>query len=92
MKFDKLDAKFSGVIFKVKDGSIVPDDEYMVFLAKDNAFLPTLKFYREECIRLGADNDHIAAVDRTIHRAEHWRENNQHRLKVPDATGEKLVG
>jgi hypothetical protein len=92
MRFDKLDAKFSGVIFKIKDGSIVPDDEYMVFLVKDNAFAETLPFYRQKCVELGADPEHIAAVDRTIARMEIWRENNQHRLKVPDAKGEKLVG
>jgi len=34
----KLDAKFFGEIFKAKDHSRVPDDEYAVFLAKDNAF------------------------------------------------------
>jgi hypothetical protein len=34
----KLDAKFYGNIFKAKDNSQVPDDEYVVFLAKDNAF------------------------------------------------------
>lgn len=90
--FHKLDAKFSGVIFKVKDGSIVPDDEYMVFLAKDNAFLPTLQFYRAECVRIGADKEHIAAVDRTIGRLMDWRSAHHHRLKIPDAKGEKLVG
>ena len=64
--FAKLDAKFAGLIYKVKDGSIVPDDEYMVFLAQDKAFLPTLVFYRAECVRQGADKEHIDAVDRTI--------------------------
>jgi hypothetical protein len=88
----KLDAKFSGVIFKVKDGSIVPDDEYMVFLAKDSAFLNTLKFYRYECKRLGADADQIAAVERAIDRVHAWRDANPHRIKVPDAKGERLVG
>lgn len=88
----KLDAKFSGVIFKVKDGSIVPDDEYMVFLAKDNAFLPTLHFYLAECVRIGADSEHVAAVDRTIKRLISWRQSNPDRLKIPDAKGEKLVG
>ena len=88
----KLDAKFNGVIFKVKDGSIVPDDEYMVFLAKDNAFLPTLCFYRAECERIGADKEHIAAVDRTINRLVVWRESNKHRLKTPDAKKDKLLG
>lgn len=88
----KLDAKFSGVIFKVKNGSIVPDDQYMVFLAKDNAFYPTLLFYRDECIRIGADQEHIDAVNRTIERLIDWRRDNADLLKVPDAKGEKLVG
>lgn len=87
----KLDLKFYGVIVKAKDNSIVPEDEYMVFLVKDNAFLPTLKFYRQECDRLGADPEHLAAVDLTIERATIWRDNNRHRLKVPDAKGEKLL-
>ena len=88
----KLDAKFSGVIFKVKDGTIVSDDQYMVFLAKDNAFLPTLKFYRDECARIGADKEQLAAVDRTIARVIDWRNANILSCKVPDATGENLVG
>lgn len=88
----KLDAKFSGVIFKIKDGSIVPDDEYAVFLAKDTAFAHVLPLYRDECIRLGADAEQIAAVDRMIRRLMDWRSANQHRVKVPDAKGERLVG
>lgn len=92
MRTRKLDAKFSGVIFKVKDGSIVPDDQYMVFLAKDRAFLPTLMFYREECVRIGADEEHVGAVDRTIARLLAWQTDNADLLKVPDAKGEKLVG
>lgn len=92
MQLSKLDAKFSGVIFKVKNGSIVPDDEYMVFLAKDNAFPATLDFYRAHCITLGADQEHIAAVDRTIQRLKTWRAANVLACKTPDAKGEKLVG
>jgi hypothetical protein len=88
----KLDAKFSGVIFKIKDGTIVPDDEYVVFLAKDEAFYNTVRFYRDECIRLRADSDQIDAVNRMIDRLEDWRIANPHRLKTPDAKGERLVG
>lgn len=92
MKLEKLDAKFSGVIFKIKDGSIVPDDQYMVFLAKDNAFAEMLPMYRAKCIDLGADQEHIAAVDRTIERLKKWRAANVLACKVPDAKGELLVG
>lgn len=89
----KLDVKFYGEVRKAKDNSIVPDDEYMVFLAKDNAFLPTLRFYRAECAKLGADDEQLAAVDRTIRRVKEWREANPDRLKVPDvAAGEMLLG
>lgn len=92
MQLEKLDAKFSGTIFKVKDGSIVTDDEYMVFLAKDNAFPDTLRFYHSKCIELGADQEHIAAVWRTIQRLDKWRAANRKSCKVPDANGELLVG
>ena len=88
----KLDAKFSGVVFKVKDGSIVPDDEYVVFLIKDTAFWETLPHYRQKCVDLGADEEQIAAVDRMIERGRTWRERNLARLKTPDAAGEKLLG
>lgn len=88
----KLDAKFYGEIRKVKDDSIVPDDEYVVFLVKDNAFANTLPKYREECLWLGADQEQLEAVDRMIERARKWRGENSHRLKVPDAKGEKLLG
>jgi hypothetical protein len=88
----KLDAKFFGVVVKAKDNSIVPDDEYVVFLAKDTAFFNVLPAYLAECIKLGADAEHIASVERMISRATHWRIANPHRLKVPDAKGEKLFG
>lgn len=88
----KLDAKFSGVIYKIKDNTIVPDDEWVCFLIKDTAFANTLPKYREECIRLGADAEQIASVDRMIIRANAWRIANSDRLKVPDAKGEKLLG
>jgi hypothetical protein len=87
----KLDAKFYGEIRKAKDGSLVPDDEYDVFLVKDNAFASVLPLYREACVRLGADASQVAAVDAMIERADAWRAENPHRLKVPDAAGERLL-
>lgn len=57
MRTEKLDPKFAGVIFKVKDGTIVPDDEYVVFLAKDNAFAAILPLYRDKCAELGCDGE-----------------------------------
>lgn len=87
----KLDLKFQGEIFKVKDGSLVPDDQWMCFLAKDDAFALTLPFYRDKCAELGADAEQLAAVDKTILRLAEWRLNHTDMLKVPDAKGEKLL-
>lgn len=91
LSFHKLDAKFSGHIFKVKDGSMVGEDEYVVFLAKDSAFLPTLKFYLEECKRQGADEDQLKAVAALIERVVEWRSNFAYRCKIPDAAGERML-
>lgn len=88
----KLDAKFYGELRKVKDDSVVPDDEYVVFLAKDDAFAAVLPVYRAICLSLGADKEQVNAVDRMISRLHRWREDHPERLKVPDAKGEKLLG
>jgi hypothetical protein len=87
----KLDRNFTGIIVKNKDGSIVPHDEYIVFLAKDNAFLPTLGFYRKECARLGADNTQLTAIDTLIDAVLDWREKNPERCKTPDVQDNELI-
>ena len=89
---EKLDAKFYGTIMKAKDSTVLTDDEYMVFLVKDRAFLPTLKFYRAECERIGSDRENLDSIDRAISRAEQWQAAFPHRMKVPDARGERLLG
>src|SRR5579863_5629487 len=88
----KLDAKFYGEIRKVKDDSLVPEDEWVCFLIKDNAFAATLPEYRRQCVIHGADVEQIKAVDRMIARGAQWRAENTDRLNVPDAKGEKLLG
>lgn len=91
-RVQKLDAKFTGVIVKVKDGTIVPDDEYVVFLAKDSAFAAVLPAYRDKCIELGADMEQIQSVNRMLDRVDAWRAANPDKLKTPDAKGERLLG
>jgi len=87
----KLDRKFDGIIFKVKDQSIVPPDQYMVFLAKDDAFPATLRFYREECERQGAGAAQLAAVDQAIEDVEAWRAQNAFVVKTPDVDEGELL-
>src|SRR5258708_5322822 len=87
----KLDGKFHGVIVKNKDQSIVPQDQWVVFLAKDNAFPATLRFYFEECKRLGAGPDQVQAVKDMMTRLDDWRATHTDKCKVPDVQPGEIV-
>jgi hypothetical protein len=80
-----LDGKFTGVIQRRRDGVLVPDDRWVGFMAYDNAFPATLRFYREECARIGADQEQLQAVDRLIGRVDAWRAAHPELIKIPDA-------
>jgi hypothetical protein len=92
---EKLDAKFTGVIHKVKDGTIVPDDQWVVFLAKDTVFSEMFRDphsgYVARLKEHNADAEQIAAAIRMETRLIMWRRYNSHMLKIPDAKGEKLL-
>lgn len=90
----KLDKKFYGEIRKAKNDALVADDEYVVFLAKDNAFagpFGAVYHYLARCIALHADEEQIEAVRALIGRLESWRSEHRELLKVPDAVDEKLL-
>lgn len=86
-----MDGKFYGEVRKVKDDSIVPDGTWICFLVKDDAFAATLPAYLRNCIKLGADEEHVESVKRMIKRVNAWRLLHPDRCKVPDAKGEKLL-
>lgn len=89
---NKLDGKFKGTLLKVKNNTIVPEDEWVVFLAKDNAFAATLPTYLEHCIKMECDDAQIEAVKKLIERVTDWRKHNVNKLKKPDAVGEFIAG
>ncbi len=80
----KMDGKFHGVIVKNKNQSIVPQDQWMVFLAKDNAVPVMLNAYYMECEKLGASMEQLEAIADLIIRVREWRKANPDKCKVPD--------
>jgi hypothetical protein len=86
----KLDKKFYGQIFKVKNNELVPEDEYVVFLAKDNAFIVALERYLEVCRYLNCDDEQITQTELLIKHVNQWRVEHPERCKNPDAKGETL--
>jgi hypothetical protein len=100
---EKLDKKFypsfsvdvtGGIaahLMKAKDHSVVGEDEYVVFLAKDNAFAAMLPFYVEECNKRGCDQAQQKAAMRLLNDVRAWRREHPERCKDPDAAGETLL-
>lgn len=80
-----LDGKFRGTVFRHADQTVVPSDEWVVFLASDNAFPATLRFYRMKCAEIGAEQEQLDAVDRLIARVDAWRAAHPEKIKLPDA-------
>lgn len=88
---EKLDKKFYGEIRKAKNDEIVPDDEWCVFLAKDNAFAHILPIYIKECRLRGCDEEQLEALRKMYNRVFAWRMSHPERCKDPDAAGEKML-
>lgn len=87
----KLDRKFHGVVVKNKNGAIVPPDQWVVFLAKDDAVPSTFAFYEQECVWLGAGKEQVEAVRAIRERIEAWRAANPGLCKTPDVQAGELL-
>jgi hypothetical protein len=80
-----IDKKFRFLaVNPCKKGVIYTEEDGMVLLAKDDACLPTLKFYHDECVRLGAGLAQVEGIRLLIERVEQWRAKYPNRCKVPD--------
>lgn len=81
---EKIDRKFIITAFHATKNTRYTEDDSILMLAKDDAVVPTLRFYLEECKRQGAGPAQIQAVKLLIWRVERWRAENAIVCKVPD--------
>lgn len=82
---EKVDRKYHGQVFKA-DGTPVPEEEIIVFRATDKAVPEMLEAYYNKCKELGADVEHLTAVNLLYKRVISFQEENPERCKVPDTT------
>ena len=87
----KMDKRFDGTIFKTKDMSIVPPDQYIVFLVKDNAVPAMLEAYYRELFRIGASDEQKSAIASLRQRVADWRKANPELCKIPDVADGELL-
>ena len=91
-RFGKLDLKYAGIIFKGNDvTSQIPQDEWVVFRAKDNALVDTLKFYLGKCQTLECEDEHIQGILDLLGRVRTWRQANPDKCKNPDTYVDELI-
>ncbi len=83
---EPVDRKFRFNASRVKDPSspIITEYSAVVFKCADNAFLPTLEFYLQECHRVGASKKQKDGVHLLIERVKRWREEHKDQCKIPD--------
>lgn len=81
-----IDRKYAFYALNRKTGNTHDDTEGVVFLAKDNAFPATLRFYRTECERQGAQPAQLKGIDLLIERVDAYRARHSDICKVPDVT------
>lgn len=82
---EPLDRKFEIKARSVK-GNFYTSYDAILFLAKDDALIPTLEFYKRECERLGAEQAQIKGLDLLIERVKTWRQRHPSALKIADVT------
>jgi hypothetical protein len=87
-----LDSKAYGVLFRTKDNTPIPPDEYIVFRVYDKALVSTLSHYLNECRALGADERHLEGVSQLLAKVLGWQNAHPDRMKVPDVeSGERML-
>lgn len=84
-----IDRKFQFLaVHPGKVGVTYTDADGFIMLAKDNAVPATLRFYIEECKRLGCDSNQIKAACNMLDRIKAWRIANPDKCRVADVEGE----
>ena len=80
-----IDRKFVFTAVNPVNRHIYSEKDAIVFCAKDMAVIPMLKAYRDECVALGCNREHIVSIDMLIGRVEEFQVNIEGR--VPDTVG-----
>lgn len=84
-----IDQKYYGEVFK-NDGTRVPEEERIVFRAKDRAVPFMLEAYAAECKKIGCSNFHVEEILLLRDRVIHYQRSTGF-CKIPDTYPEDLT-
>jgi len=83
-----VDRKFKILAVNPINCKYYTEKNSVLFVAKDAALPATLEFYKQECISLGCNAEHIASVELLIGRVMEFQNENESR--VADTVGEEI--
>lgn len=81
---EAIDRKFKIRALHTTKGKAYTEHESVLFLAKDKALPATLRFYKEECYRMGAKKEQLIGIQLLIARIERYQQENPEIIKVAD--------
>jgi hypothetical protein len=81
---EPIDRKFLIDARCMEHGHTHTEHDSVLFLAKDKALPATLEFYKQECIRLGAEPPQMLGVELLIERVKKWQETFSNNVRVAD--------
>ena len=81
---EPIERKYKFIAIGQEHGSIHDENDAFVFLAKDKAAPATLKFYWEECQRLGSAPRQLVAIALLRERVERYQAEHPDQVKVAE--------
>jgi hypothetical protein len=83
-----IDRKFKINAQNPVNGNTYTEKNALILCAKDKAVPVALKAYQEECVRLGANPEHVESIGLLIERVDAFQKENGSR--VPDTVGGEI--
>ena len=85
-----IDRKFRILAVNPCTHKIYTERNSVLFVAKDKALPAALSAYRDECVRIKANPEHIKSVDLLIERVATFQKDVE--VRIPDTVGNCEIG
>jgi hypothetical protein len=85
---ETIDRKFHLLAINPITGKVYTEKNAVLLCAKDAAVPAALRAYRDECIRLETNEEHVTSICLLIERIERFQQNVQRR--TPDTVGAEI--
>jgi len=85
---EKIDRKFKILAVNPVNGKFYTDQNSLLLCAKDKAVPAALAAYELECIKIGANPEHILSVNLLRQRVKEFQKEIE--CRVPDTVGDEI--